>query len=101
MKYQVLMTSHALDDIGELFEYIQTAFMEPRIAVKMKDAILAAIDSLEDFPLRNALAIDEPLHSQGIQKLMVKNYYIIYHVVDDRVIIIRVLCNRREWQDIL
>ena len=101
MRYQVLTTSRALEDIRELLEYIQTSFAEPQIAACMKEAILDAIDSLSEFPLRNPISQDETLHPQGIRKMMVKNYYIIYHVVGESVIILRVLYNRREWQDLL
>ncbi len=101
MKYQVLTTSRALEDIRELLEYIQTSFAEPQIASRMKESIIDAIDSLSEFPLRNPISQDETLHQQGIRKMMVKNYYIIYHVVGENVIILRVLYNRREWQDLL
>ena len=77
MKYQVLTTSRALDDIRELLDYIQSSFAEPQIVSRMKEAILEAIDSLGEFPLRNPLSQDESLHSQGIRKMMVKNYYIM------------------------
>ena len=100
MKYQVLISALALEDVANIFEYITTSFNEPRIAANMKDSILDAIDSLETYPMRAPLEKDEPFHSQGIRKILIKNYYIFYHVEEERVIITRVLYNRREWQDI-
>lgn len=101
MTYQVLISALALEDIAGIFEYITTSFNEPGIAANMRDSILDAIDSLETYPMRAPLEKEEPFCSQGIRKLMIKNYYIFYHVEGEHVIITRVLYNRREWQDIL
>lgn len=64
MKYQALTTSRALEDIRELLEYIHISFAEPQIAARMKEAILDAIYSLSEFPLRNPISQDETLHPQ-------------------------------------
>ena len=101
MKYQVLISALALEDVADIYEYITTSFNEPHIAVNMRDSIIDAIESLEIYPMRAPLEKDEPFHSQGIRKLLIKNYYIFYHIEEERVIITRVLYNRREWQDIL
>ena len=43
MKYQVLISALALEDVANIFEYITTSFNEPRIAANMKDSILDEI----------------------------------------------------------
>lgn len=101
MKYNVIITQNALDDIAELFNYIKTALNEPTVASEMKKVILSAVDSLEEFPMRSSIIDTEPFHSSGVRKILVKNYFIFYRVHEDRVVILRILYNRRDWHNIL
>lgn len=101
MKYNVVITQNALDDIAELFKYINTALKEPTVASEMKKVILSAVDSLEEFPMRSPIVSTEPFQRDGIRKILVKNYYIFYRVTEDRVVILRILYNRRDWQNII
>ena len=67
----------------------------------MKDEILKCVDSLAVFPLRNKRFENEKMLSKEIRRAIVKNYSVFYCVDKSTVLILRVLYNRREWQDIL
>lgn len=101
MEYQVLITRLALRDINDIFRYIAIDLSEPLIATKIKNEILSCVDSLSSFPFRNKLIDDEPYCKKGVRKAFVKNYLVIYRVIDQNVLILRVLYNRRDWQSIV
>ena len=99
-KYTVNISRPALDDINDLFHYIAVSLHEPAVAAGIKDEILKCIDSLEVFPLRNKLIEDEPYRSKQIRMTLVKNYYVVYYVKEDEVVIMRVIYARRDWKNI-
>ena len=101
MKYPVNITSLALQDIASIFEHIAVKLHEPETAVKIKDDILDAIDTLETFPSRNKPFDDKPYHSREIRRLIVKHYYVIYQIRNDSVLMLRVIYNRRDWKNTL
>ncbi len=101
MEYSVLITKLALRDIEDVFHYIAVDLKEPQIATKLKNEILICVDSLSSFPLRNKLVEEEPYRSKGIRRAFIENYSVMYQIIDQSVLILRVVYNRRDWQSIL
>ena len=103
MSYKIIIQEAARLDILSIVKYIATDFQEPLVAEKMLRSIVIKISDLCDFPKRNKALTEEPFHSKGYRVTYVKNYAIFYKVDDssDTVNVMRVLYNRREWQDIL
>ena len=69
----------------------------------MLDLLEKEILSLSSFPNRIPLTQDEPWHSQGIHKMVVKNY-LVYFWVDENnqtVHIIAVVYGRRDQKQLL
>lgn len=54
-------------------------------------------------PFRNAIVNDDKLASQGIRKFILDNYIIFYVTNEEKKIItiLRILCKRRAWINIL
>ena len=70
--YKVRITPRAEQSMQEIASYIAVGLMEPQTAVKLLRALKKAIDSLDMFPGRIRPTPEEPWHSLGIRRLVVK-----------------------------
>ena len=102
-EFNVTIETAARQDMLEIRRYISNTLKEPAVAKRIYEAIKAAVLTLEQHPMRHAVVPDEPYGSLGIRPLYVENYTAFY-IVDEQVKtvhIIRVLYNRREWQNLI
>lgn len=101
--YNVVIEPKAQDDLFSIVDYISQILHEPVVAANIYRTIKEHTSLLSDMPKRHKLIDIEPYCTMGVRTLLVKNYTVYYIVDDDKrtVHIIRVLYNRREWQDIL
>lgn len=96
--YTVKITKQAQEQIREIISYIRFTLQAPGTAMKMVDTLRKEIASLDHFPNRVPLTEEEPWHSQGIHKLVVKNY-LVYFWVDEatkKVQVIGVVYGRKD-----
>lgn len=103
IKYKLIIRRIAFADLHEIYEHISRNLNEPVIANKMHADIVKAIRSLTEMPLRHKLVDAEPYHSQGYRMLRVRSY-IVFYIVDQEnstVHVVRILYNRRKWQNLL
>ena len=101
--YEVRISKQAERQLKEIFQYILYTLQAPGTAEKMLDLLEREILSLSSFPNRIPLTQDEPWHSQGIHKMVVKNY-LVYFWVDENaqtVHIIAVVYGRRDQKQLL
>ena len=101
--YKINITDTAKQDIRGIGKHIADEFHEPVLSVKITNAILDAIETLEQMPDRIALAKDKRLAAQGIRPLYVKNYTVFFHIKKSLniVSIVRVMYSHRDWASIL
>ena len=101
--YSVNITDTAKQDIRDVGRHIADELQEPAIALRTINAILDAIDTLDQMPDRISFVKDKRLAAQGIRPLYVKNYTIFFSIEKspDIVSIIRVLYSHRDWASIL
>ena len=101
--YNVVIEPEAQEDLFSIVDYISQILHEPVVAANIYRTIKEHTSLLSDMPKRHKLIGIEPYCTMGVRTLLVKNYTVYYIVDDDQrtVHIIRVLYNRREWQDIL
>ena len=78
--YNVRITPQAEQSMQEIASYIAVDLMEPQTAVKLLRTLKKAVDSLDMFPGRIHLTPEEPWHSLGIRRLVVKNYYVYFWI---------------------
>lgn len=102
-EYKVIIESSAADDLVEISDYITRALNEPGAAAELYYTITDCLLSLSELPKRQKVISDEPYRSMGIRSMYVKNYIVFYSVNDETaaVHIIRILYNRRDWQNII
>lgn len=101
--YNVIIDSPAEQDLEGILFYISSCLNEPNTAGKVYLEIYEKILSLNIMPSRQQIVYTSPTTSAGIRKLNVGNYMIFYIVYEEEkeVHIVRVIYNRREWENLI
>lgn len=91
------MSEPAYYDIESIFSYVSQDNKEA--AEKLRLSLYEAIGGLGDFPDTGAVIPEEiaPGAERGYRRIVVRPYLIFYRVVEDRIVIARVLHGRRDW----
>ena len=101
--FKINITDIAKQDIRDIINYITNELHEPVVATNIINAILDAIETLEQMPDRIALVKDKRLSALSIRPLYVKNYSIFFRIDKslNTVDIVRVQYSHRDWASIL
>ena len=96
--YRIIITPDAIEDLNGLKNYIADVLLSPETALKYIQAIRAEISDLAHMPARNRCVEQEPWHSRGVRKIIVKNFYVYYRIdeTSDTVYILNVIYARRD-----
>ena len=96
--YTVKITQQAQEQLREIVSYIHSTLQSPHTAIKILDILEREISSLSQFPNRIPLTEEEPWHSQGIHKMVVKNYLVYFWIDEDskKVQVIGIIYGRRD-----
>ena len=97
-EYEVRVTRQALEQMKEIVHYISNDLMAPDAADNLLDKMKAEIIKLSSFPKKHALIDEEPWRTEGVRKIVIKNF-LIYYWVDDknnRVQVTTVIYSRRD-----
>lgn len=96
--YEIIMTPDATKDVAELRDYIADVLLAPDTALTFIRTIRGEIGKLSRMPERIKPVDDEPWHSRGIRKMIVKNFYVYYRIDEDsrRVYIMNVIYDKRD-----
>lgn len=89
-QYRIIVTPDASDDLYELRSYIADVLCAPDTALSYIRAVRKEIAALSEMPARYRPVDDEPWHSRGIRKLLVKNSC-VYYRIDDAARIVYIL----------
>ena len=98
MKYSVILSPEALNDINDIYTYIAVTLSEKEIAAQMVRLIENSILSLNEMPNRFKRYNEEPWKSRGLRVMNVKKYLIFYIPHDDikTVDVLRVIYGSRD-----
>ena len=88
MKYRLLITDRALDDLRCIRDYI--AHDSADRAAKFLEKLLDRLDALEQFPHGFALAREDDLVPYELRQFVYRPYRILYRVVGGTVEILHV-----------
>ena len=96
-EYEVRVTRQALEQIKEIVHYISNDLMALDAAHNLLDKMKAEITKLSSFPKKHDLN-EEPWRTEGVRKIVVKNFLIYYWVDDEnnRVQVTAVIYSRRD-----
>ena len=103
MKYKVIRTDKADEQLREIIFYIADDSGSIDIALNYLDKIETAIKRLEDFPNSGSIPRYSVLRKQGYRVLIVERHLVFYKVNDKEhvVTIYAVLDGRREYKNLL
>ena len=87
MRYEVKLTTQAIEQIQETVQYISKILLEPETARKWSDTLQCEIAKLDSMPLRHPLTKEEPWHTKGIHKMPIKNFLVYYWIDEDKKIV--------------
>lgn len=103
MKYQVIYSETAKNDLKKLYRYISDELCEPQIAAGQVKSIMNGIQGLDEMPFRHKLYYDEPWHSQGLRSFLV-NKHLVFYFADEAsgtVKIVRIIYGGRDIKTLL
>lgn len=72
MEYEVRLTAQAVEQVRQTMTYISHTLLEPGIARRWSDYLEREIRSLKQHPARYPLTPEEPWHTYGVRKMIVK-----------------------------
>ena len=79
--YRIIITPDAIRDLNELRTYIADVLLAPDTALKYIQTIRREIGGLARMPARHMCVDQEPWHSRGVRKIIVKNFFVIIAIV--------------------
>jgi toxin ParE1/3/4 len=94
-RYQIKYLPIARRDLQDIVDYIAFDLEVPDIAIKLLNTLESEIVTLRENPFRGSIYLSKRQHDCQYRKLFVKNYVILYLILEDTVEIQRVFYNRR------
>ena len=103
MTYKVIIETKAIEDLYGILGYVSNVLLAPDTGRRLYIALYEQILSLENFPAIYPIVRPEPYKTLGVRLMPVKNYNVFYIINEQTstVHILRILYQRRNWQDIL
>lgn len=103
MKYKIIRTDKADEQLREIIFYIADDSGSVDIALNYLDRIEAAIRRLEEFPMSGSIPRYSILRKQGYRVLIIERYLVFYKINEDEkiVTIYAVVDSRREYKNLI
>lgn len=103
MKYKIIRTDKADEQLREIIFYIADDSGSVDIALNYLDKIEAAIRRLEEFPMSGSIPRYSILRKQGYRVLIIERHLVFYKVNEDEkiVTIYAVVDSRREYRNLI
>ncbi len=103
MKYKILRTEKAEQQLRDIIFYIADDSKSIDIALNYLDKIEHAITQLEDFPNLGSIPKYAILRKQGYKVLIVERHLVFYKVNEDKkvVVIYAIVDGRREYKNLI
>lgn len=103
MKFDIIYSDRALNDLRNIHRYIAVELLAPDAAKNVSNKIMDEIDALDEMPNRNPLYEKEPWRSRGLRKLVVGNFVAFYLPMEEQqqVLVITIMYGKRNIAKIL
>lgn len=103
MKYQIIRTDKADEQLREIIFYIADDSGSVEIALNYLDKIEQAINRLAEFPYSGSMPRYSILRRQGYRVIIVERHLVFYKVDEDgkKVIIYAIMDGRREYKNLI
>ena len=102
-EYEVILETTTVLDLYGILDYITDILKTPEAARRIFFSIEGQVMSLNHMPERHPVVRDEPYASLGVRHMPAESYNAFYIVnrAKHEVRVLRILYNRREWQNLL
>lgn len=103
MKYKILRTDKAEDQLREIIFYIADDSGNVEIALGYLDKVETEINRLQDFPETGSIPRYSIIKKQGYRVLIVERHLVFYKIneKDKLVIIYAIVDGRREYRNLI
>jgi Plasmid stabilization system protein len=103
MKYKILRTDKAEDQLREIIFYMADDSGDVNIALGYLDKIETAINRLQEFPESGSIPRYSILKKQGYRVVIIERHLVFYKIneEDKLVIIYAILDGRREYRNLI
>ncbi len=103
MKYRIIRTDKADEQLREIIFYIADDSGSVDIALKYLDKIELSIKRLEDFPMSGSIPRYSVLRRQGYRVLIVERHLVFYKVNEgDKIVTIYAIVDgRQEYRNLI
>ena len=103
MKYKIIRTDKADEQLREIIFYIAEDSGSIDIALNYLDKIEKAINNLEEFPMSGSIPRYSILKKQGFRVLIVERHLVFYKIYEAKkeVVIYAVVDGRREYRNLI
>lgn len=96
-EYRVKVLEQATDDVDEISKYISLVLKNKIASEKIINGIYDVIDSLENFPMRNAIIDCDMGRKFSLRAELVGNFNIIYSIERETVIVYKVVYAKSDF----
>ena len=103
MKYQILRTDKAEEQLREIIFYVVDVSGNVDIALEYLDKIETAVNRLQDFPESGSIPRYTILKKQGYRVVIMERHLVFYKIneVDKTVVIYAIVDGRREYRNLI
>ncbi len=103
MKYKILRTDKAEEQLREIIFYIADDSGDVDIALGYLDKIETAINRLQEFPESGSIPRYSILKKQGYRVIIVERHLVFYKFIEEEktVIIYAIVDGRREYRNLI
>ncbi len=103
MKYKILRTDKAEEQLRDIIFYIADDSGDAGTALEYLDKIETAINRLGEFPMSGSIPRYSILKKQGYRVVIVERHLVFYKIneVDKSVIIYAIVDGRREYYNLI
>lgn len=103
MKYDIVVTNPAQDDLEEILNYISVDLSAPKSAIEMLNKIKSIFENLSINPLMYPLCNIDNLKAKNYRKAVINNYLMFYRVDDknETIYIMRFIYGRRDYINLI
>lgn len=99
IKYEVILTDRAREELKDIYNYISKSLMAIKAAENFIDKIEREILILEDMPKSCSIIEEYKFRKNKYRKLLINNYVAIYRIDEEnrKVYIIRIVYGGRNY----
>lgn len=103
MKYDIVVTNPAQDDLEEILNYISVDLSASKSAIEMLNKIKSIFENLSINPLMYPLCNIDNLKAKNYRKAVINNYLMFYRVDDknETIYIMRFIYGRRDYINLI